>query len=122
MASSNSLQALVSLEGLTQFVGDGSTISNISLRFPICDDSSQVNLKTLERDCELMLEKLRTNPNEMVAIFDCIGKSDLKQAVLIAKGIGLTESEFQNQGGGLLPVLVGAAVGLAILLYASDAF
>jgi hypothetical protein len=108
MASSNSLQALVSLEGLTQLVGDVSTISNISLRFPMCEDSSQVNL--------------RTNPNEMVAIFDCIGKSDLKQAVSIAKGIGLTEGEFQNQGGGLLPALVGAAIGLAILLYASDAF
>lgn len=122
MTQSGSPQVVVALEGLKQLIGDVSTGSDLSIRFPLASSISSNDLKTAERDCELLLQKLRQYPKEMVTIFDCMAKSDLKQAVKIARQIGITEAEFKADGGGLLPILVGAAVGLAILLWASDAW
>ena len=122
MTDSNSLHAVVALEGLKQLVGDVSTGSDITIRLPLTSLISSNDLKMAERDCELLLQKLRQYPKEIAAIFDCVSKSDVKEAVQIARKIGFTETEFKNAGGDMMAFLVAGLVGLAIVLWASDAF
>lgn len=114
-------RARVSLEGLQQSSGSAAVESNVAIHFPVNVAVNSSNLGVAQRDCEMLLEKMRTHPDEFAQLFDTVAASDLRRAVRIAQSIGITEDDFQREGGGFLPVLVGAAVVLAVVLWASDA-
>jgi len=64
------------------------------------------DLTKLRRDCEILLERLKSNPEKFQQFVKSANSGDLLAAQAIAKELKLTESDFEKEGGGCIWVLV----------------
>ncbi len=78
-------------------------------------------LTHIQRDCEILIERLKTNPAAASTLLSAVASGSLGQAREAGRALALTEQEFVREGGGLWWLLV-AAVCAAVLLYPSDAY
>jgi hypothetical protein len=63
------------------------------------------DIRRAQRDCEILAEKLKSNPKRAAVIFQCIVDNKLDQARKIPKELGIEEKEsrqywnFTAEGG-----------------------
>ena len=111
------MQATVKLHGFIQNKGGFELISDLTRRMQIPSSIQLNDIKTAQRDCELLGEKLKNNPKEAAALFQCILDNKLDEARSRSQQLGIDEKKFTENGGGFLWLVV-----IVILLYATDAF
>jgi hypothetical protein len=120
MVTQQPVQAILGLTGLHAVI-DGITVtSDRMVRMDLPEAFTEGNLKTMVRDLEILTEAMRENPVDITSLHNSLVANDLGKAKQLASKLGLTEPQFQAQGGGYLWVVVAViAVGAALLL-ASD--
>ncbi len=72
----------------------------------------------MKKDFELFLKTVVENPKKISSLLEAVAKGDVGAAKPLAKGLGLSEDDFQAQGGGWIWIIVA---GVAIL-YSTKAY
>jgi hypothetical protein len=67
-------------------------------------------IRTAARDAELMAQLLRERPDEMREFYNHVVNDRREEGTRLARSIGLSELRFKEQGGGMWPYILGAAV------------
>lgn len=62
----------------------------------------------LRRDCEIILERIKANPDKMQVLMKSAFAGNLPDAQAVAKELKLTEADFEKEGGGCF-ILLGLA-------------
>lgn len=70
-------------------------------------------MKTAVKDAELMMELFRDHPDDLRSFYNDVVAGRTDNARETAIRIGLTESSFKQQGGGMWPFIIG--VGIVIM-------
>jgi hypothetical protein len=78
------------------------------LSFPV--DFPLNNLQTAQKDFELIAAKLRDSPDRVQKLVRAVVSGQNSEVRELAEELGLRESDFQAQGGGILPAVVVIAV------------
>ncbi len=106
----------VCLTGFEQNKGGFLTSTNICRQLKLPEDFKVEDIHRAQRDCEMLAEVLRDNPEEVSALLRAVvsNKVDLSKKKL--SKMGLTEKDFAKEGGGSMWLVV-----IAVLLYATDA-
>jgi len=68
------------------------------------------------KDAEIIQGIFKNNPKEVEEIFSAVADGNFKEAQKIAERIGFTEDYFVKQGGGMWALVIGIAIGCALLL------
>jgi hypothetical protein len=87
-----------------------------SVQINLPSEFSAEHVALASKDLEILLTLLSEKPNEMQQIVAAVSAGNFASAQELAKEIGLTESDFVDQGGGLLAVVIVIAIGCALLL------
>jgi hypothetical protein len=103
--------------GLEQTRGDFETWVDHTWRLKLPKSFDVEDLRKAHRDCEILGEKLRSDPKEIAAVMNELRQNKIVDAKQRIKRLGLTERDFANQDGGLAWLLI-----VAVLLYATDAY
>ena len=80
---------------------------------------SAEHLALAAKDAEILMGILKDKPQEVQAIISAVSAGNFTEARKVAKGIGITEEDFMEQGGGLWGVVIVIAV-VAVLLLEHD--
>lgn len=76
---------------------------------------NELDFEKMRRDCELLKELIENHPDavqKMLTLLQDGKPSDVEEAERLGEEIGLTESAFYEQGGGLAWLIVPIVVGL----------
>jgi hypothetical protein len=119
-SANNSPTAMIGVRGLNQHVGEYSVSADVNFGLPLSAKWTSETIMTAQRDFEIIAAKLKDHPNEVADMMDALAAGNMKEGVETLKKIGLTESDLKAAGGGLPWVAI--AVGVAIFLYATDAW
>lgn len=87
-------------------------------RFEFPPDFPPEGVRRAQVDAEIIATKLRDNPDEMRALLQAVGTGQGEEAHRLVGELGLTESDFQKQGGGIL----WGVVIIGVLCCASEAY
>lgn len=68
------------------------------------------------KDAEIIQGIFKDKPKEVEEIVSLVVAGKFKEAQKIAERIGLTEDYFVKQGGGMWAIVIGIAIGCALLL------
>jgi hypothetical protein len=87
-----------------------------SIRVEIPEKFADDHCGLAVRDTEILGELMKCYPREFSQIVNAVNAGKFKDAKKIAEQIGLTEENFISQGGGLWALVIGIAIGAALLL------
>ena len=68
------------------------------------------------KDAEIIQRLFTERPKEIEAIVAAVSAGNFKEAKKIGEKIGFTEDYFIKQGGGMWAIVIGIAIGCALLL------
>jgi len=119
MNSDNGPIASIAVKGLQHSIGDHTLSADICVGLPLSTITRE-SIPVVQRDFEILAEKLRTNPEEVSVMMNALVSGKIREGLEWSEKIGLTEDDLKAAGGGLLWLAV--AVGVAVFLYAKDAF
>ena len=117
MNKATAIQATVKLSGFAENKGGFTGFTDIARRLEIPTKFSPGDIKRAQRDCEILAEKLKNNPEEAAKLFQCIVDNKLDDARQLSRKLGIDEQEFLEKGGGLWMLII-----LAVLLWGTDAW
>lgn len=86
-------------------------------RLDVPEQLSQEDLRHAARDAQILHAKLAQHPKEMHDLLSAALRGDKAQATAKVEELGLRESDFVEQDGGFLWLVV-----VIVLLYATDAY
>jgi hypothetical protein len=87
-----------------------------SVRVDIPESFTADHVALATRDSEILAEILTGHPHEFCQIVSAVTAGKFKEAQKLAEKIGLTEEYFIRQGGGMWAIVIGIAIGCALLL------
>jgi hypothetical protein len=111
---------IVGLHGLTREAGGFKLTMDNTIRFDLPASIGPKEIEHITRDLEHLATKMRNHPTEMADLLKACLSADMERARAIATRHDITEEQFSQAGGGLI-WLIAVGVGLAILLYPSEA-
>jgi hypothetical protein len=100
----------IGIGGVQRNVSDISGVFNTSARLQIPRDFTPEHLRLAEVDLEIIAKKLRENAEEVRMLLQAFvdgRNSDVERQI---KELGLTEADFQAQGGGIFVLVVVVGV------------
>jgi len=77
-----------------------------AIRIAVPKSFTNKDLAKLRRDCEIILDRAKKNPDKMQAMMKLVFSGDLLGAQAIAKELKLTEVDFETEGGGCWILLI----------------
>jgi hypothetical protein len=108
----------VRIGGLRRQVSDIDAILSHSGRLQFSADFPAEGIRRAQVDAELLASKLRENAEEMQMLLQAYMSGQGSEVQRLIGELGLSESEFQAQGGGIFWIVVIAGV----LCCASEAY
>lgn len=117
MEKASAIQASVKLSGFAESKGGFPVFTDITRRLEIPTRFHVDDIKRVQKDCEILAEKLKSNPKEAAELFQCIVDNKHNEARTLSRKLGIEEQEFLEKDGGLMWLLV-----IAILLYSTNAY
>lgn len=81
------------------------------------DFPETLDLERAARDAEILAGKLRDEPDRLREVLQAVKGGDKRSAVRGLKELGMSEEDFEREGGGLFWLVV-----IVVLLYATDAY
>ena len=85
-----------------------------AIRIAAPESFTDKDLVKLRRDCEIILDRAKTNPGKMQAMMKLVFSGDLSAAQAIAQELRLTEADFEKEGGGCWILLIWVIYVLVI--------
>jgi hypothetical protein len=76
-------------------------------------NASGLEAERIVRDCELVADAVRNNPERMRLMVEAQSKGDFQTARQIGNEIGLTEEQLIESGGGLALLILVAVIAFA---------
>ncbi len=86
---------------------------SLTVELSATDAVTSEGMKTALRDAELMMELFRDHPDDLRSFYNDVVAVRTDTARETALRMGLTESSFKQQGGGMWPYIIG--VGIVIM-------
>lgn len=117
MKKTSAIQATVKLSGFAESKGGFPVFTDIARRLEIPAQFHLDDIKRVQKDCEILAEKLKRNPEEAAELFQLIVDNKHNEARKLSRKLGIDEQEFLEKEGGLIWLVV-----VVILLYATDAY
>ena len=77
---------------------------------------TEKDLAKLRRDCEIILDRAKNNPDRMQAMMKLVFAGDLSGAQTIGKELKLTEADFEKEGGGCWILLIWVVYVIVIAI------
>lgn len=108
----------IEVGGLRRNVSDLEGSFKRSVRISIPTDVPTHGLARAQVDLEILAERLRENGGDVLELLQAFLAGKNSEVERLVKGLGLTESDFQERGGGFFWVVV--IVG--VLCCASEAY
>jgi len=96
------LEMVFGLRGLQRSIRGRSWSMDPMFRAPWPEKLSRDDLHAAHMDFDLLAQKFREHPDQMLAIQDALVERDFYLATELAAKIGLTEDDFEKRGGGCL--------------------
>jgi hypothetical protein len=96
----------IRLGGLRRRVSDIDALLSHSGRFEIPSDFPVEGIRRAQVDAEIIAAKLRDNVDEMRELLQAYLMGDNRTVQRLIRELGLSESDFQEQGGGIFWVVV----------------
>jgi len=87
-----------------------------SVRVEIPEKFTAEHVALAARDSEILAEILKRHPHEFSEIVSAVTAGKFKEAKEMAQKIGLTEENFVSKHGGMWALVIGIAIGCALLL------
>ena len=87
-----------------------------SVRMEIPENFNDDHCSLAARDTRILGAIMKDYPSEFCQIVNAVNAGKFKDAKKIAEQIGLTEENFISKGGGLWALVIGIAIGCALLL------
>lgn len=107
---------LIGITGATQPQSKFEVASGKSVRVEIPETFTAEHIALAAKDAEIFAEILKRSPQEFSQIVSAVTAGKFAEAKEMANNIGLTEDNFVRQGGGMWAVVIGIAIGCALLL------
>jgi hypothetical protein len=98
------------LAGLRRQVTDISALLSHTGRLEFPSDFPLDGIRRAQVDAEILINKLRENPEEVQALLNAFVTGRNSEAQRLIHELGLTESDFQERGGGIFWLVVIAGV------------
>jgi hypothetical protein len=108
-------QLTIGVSGLEEATSGLNVMKNRTINIQIPES---MDLQKMHSDCDLLKEKILSHPEELQEMFSLAIQGRVKDAEALARTVNFSEEAFIERNGGLLWLIVGAA----ILLYASAAY
>jgi hypothetical protein len=89
--------------------------SGRSVRVDLPETFTADHVSLATRDAEILAGILKENSYEYCQIVNAVATGDFEKAKKMAEQIGLTEANVVRQGGGMWALIIGIAVGCALL-------
>jgi hypothetical protein len=100
----------IKFAGLHRHVTDISALLSHTGRLEFSSDFPLDGLRRAQADAEILASKLRENPEAVRALLNAFITGQNSEAQRLIRELNFTESDFQEQGGGIFWLVVVAGV------------
>jgi hypothetical protein len=108
--AANPVHLVIGLTGLEFDTGDVKLFRDQVFRIPMPAAFGAEHMELMRRDCEMLAEIARENPDGLVTLHNAALANDFATANRVAAEIGLREERFYAEGGGFWGWIAVAAV------------
>src|SRR4051794_23620769 len=108
MATSHPVQLVFGLTGYAATVGGVNVTRDRVARLDLPQNFSAENLKTMQKDLEILSQAVANSPDDIVALQNAVLANNFHSARDVAHKLGLAEEALVAQGGGYVWLVVAA--------------
>ena len=109
--------ATLSIAGVRSKLGEFDVASEHKLQIELPKLHTKTDLARIQRDCEILGEILKSQPDKVVELLQAARSNDREKAQRLARELKLTEADFLAQEGGF----VGLVIVIILILIVAGA-